>query len=94
MKIRCIWLVISALSSSGVAVDAFNPPADLFTFNWRAGSDSRFYTILRHEGSISLRCSPASGLDRVFDLGADLNVEEGREVDSPVVCAGISSESL
>ena len=76
------------------AVDAFNPAADVFTFNWRAGSDSRFRTISRHEGSFSLRRSPAFGLARESGLRADLNVEEGCEVDSPVVCTGISSESL
>ena len=76
------------------AVDAFNPTADVFTFNWRAGSDSRFRTISRHEGSFSLRRSPAFGLARVCGLRADLNVEEGFEVDSSVVCAGISAESL
>ena len=93
-EIRRICPVISALFSSGEAVDDLNPGADLFTFSRRAGYQSRFRTISRHEGLLSLRRSPVFGPARECGLRADLNVEEGFEVDSSVVCTGISSESL
>ena len=68
-EIRRIWPVISALFSSGEAVDDLNPGADSFTFNRRAGYQSRFRTLSRHEGSLSLRCFPVFGPARVLPVG-------------------------